>query len=456
MKKNDIIQLHIARHTHDGQGIAHLPDGRVCFVSGALAGEDCTVKLIKLGKRAAWGLAVSRSADAPERIQPDCPYFPKCGGCQLRHMSYDAELAAKKQHIIDVLHRIGGFDLTDFVILGANHTNSYRNKAIFPVGGTTEAPQIGFYRSRSHQIVDVSFCLLQHPAAALVRQTVLAWMTAHAVAPYDERTRCGLLRHLLVRTNQGGEVLVCLLGNGKALPHADALCAALRESVPRLRGVVFGQNTRHDNVILGERFETLWGDDALTETLCRLTYRIGIDAFFQINHAQTERLYALAADFAALTGGETLLDLYCGIGSIGLSMADRAARLIGVEVVETAVRNAAENAAANGIANAEFFCGDAGEIAESLAASGSRPDVIVFDPPRKGLSLEAIDAAVSMRPDRMVYVSCDPATFARDAKLLAERGYALADFAAADLFPRTKHVECVGLLAKKKNLYISK
>ena len=444
MKKNDIVQLHIARHTHDGQGIAHLPDGRVCFVSGALAGEDTAVKLLKLGKRAAWGLAVARKSDASERTPPDCPYFPKCGGCQLRHMSYEGELAAKKQHVADALHRIGGFEALDFVIFGAHHTNGYRNKAIFPIGGTAEAPQIGFYRARSHQIVDVNFCLLQHPAVALVRQVVLAWMTLHAVAPYDERTHHGLLRHLLVRTNQSGEVLVCLLANGKRLPHADTLCAALRESVPLLRGVVFGQNTRQDNVILGERFETLWGDDALTETLSGLTYRIGIDAFFQINHSQTERLYAIAADYAALTGGETLLDLYCGVGSIGLTMANKAARLIGVEVVEQAVLNARENARSNGVENAHFLCGDAGEVAAALLLKKSTPDVIVFDPPRKGLSLEALEAAVSMQPDRMVYVSCDPATFARDAKLLTDRGYRLTNLAAIDLFPRTKHVECVG------------
>ena len=444
MKKNDILHLNIARHTHDGQGIACLPDGRVCFVAGALAGEDTAVKLVKLGKRAAWGLAVSRQADAPVRITPDCPYYPKCGGCQTRHMSYEAELAAKHQHVADVLARIGGFSDIQFEILGAHHTNSYRNKAIFPIGGSVDAPQIGFYRARSHQIIDANFCLLQHPAAAIARQVVLAWMTAHAITPYNELTHQGLLRHLLVRSNQSGEVLVCLLANGKNLPHADTLCAALRESVPRLCGVVFGQNTRHDNVILGEHFETLWGDNALTETLCGLTYRIGIDAFFQINHAQTERLYSLAADYAALTGCETLLDLYCGVGSIGLTMADKAAMLIGVEVVEQAVSNARENARSNGVENAHFLCGDAGEVAAALVLKKNTPDVIVFDPPRKGLSLEALEAAVSMQPDRMVYVSCDPATFARDARLLAERNYALVDLAAVDLFPRTKHVECVG------------
>ena len=444
MKKNDILQLQIIRHTHDGQGIAYLPDGRVCFVAGALAGEDTAVKLLKLGKRAAWGLAVSRTADAPERIPLDCPYYPKCGGCQTRHMSYEAELAAKHQHVADVLARIGGFDDIQFEIFGAYHTNGYRNKAIFPIGGTPDAPQIGFYRARSHQIIDVNFCLLQHPAVALVRQVVLAWMTAHRIAPYNELTHHGLLRHLLVRTNQSGEVLVCLLANDKSLPHTDSLCAALQESVPRLRGVVFGQNTRHDNVILGESFQTLWGDDALTETLSGLTYRIGIDAFFQINHAQTQRLYAVAASYAALTGAETLLDLYCGVGSIGLTMANKAARLVGVEVVEQAVLNARENARSNGVENAHFLCGDAGEVAAALLLKKSTPDVIVFDPPRKGLSLEALDAAVSMAPNRMVYVSCDPATFARDARLLADRGYALTGLTAVDLFPRTKHIECVG------------
>lgn len=448
MKKNDILPITVQRHTQDGQGIAQLPDGRICFVAGALAGERGQMRLLKLGKSVAWGRMEQRENDSLARIVSDCPYYPTCGGCQTRHMSYEAECEAKQQHVADVLARIGGYAGLDFEIIGADYTARYRNKAIFPVGGTVEQPHIGFYRGRSHDVVDVADCLLQHPSTALVRQTVLDWIRRFRIAPYNEARHKGFLRHILMRSNRQGEMLVCLLGNGGELPHAAALCQMMAEAVPKLVGVVFGENRRKDNVILGERFTTLYGQAELRETLCGAQYRIGVNSFFQINPAQTELLYAKAAEYAQLSGRETVLDLYCGIGSIGLSMAQGAKRLIGVEIIEQAVENARENAESNGVDNASFFCGDAGDIAARFAASGEAPDVIIFDPPRKGLSQQAIDAALSMQPQRMVYVSCDPATFARDVKLFHTQGYALQKLCAVDLFPRTKHVECVGLLER--------
>lgn len=449
MRKNEILELEIERHTADGQGIAHLPDGRVCFVAGALAGEVCRVRLMKLGKTVAWGRVEERLSTSAERVESDCPYYPKCGGCQTRHMSYQAETAAKRQHVLDTLSRIGGISREDIVIFGSENTERYRNKAVFPIGGTVNAPMIGFYRERSHDLVDIADCLLQHPAATTARQVVLTWMKEEGIAPYDEGEKTGIARHLLVRTNCQDEALICLLCHCAVPPKSmAALAQKLTEEIAGFRGLVFGSNMRGDNVIFGDRFETISGADHITETLCGIEYKIGVNSFFQINRNQTEILYKKAAEYAALTEEEILLDLYCGIGSIGLSMAKHTKEIIGVEVVENAVKNARENAAENQIKNASFFCGDAGEIATRLVQEHRRPDVVVFDPPRKGLSLEAINAAVAMEPSRMVYVSCDPATFARDVRILREKGYELTELTAVDLFPRTKHVECVGRLIK--------
>lgn len=449
-EKNRIYRLTVDGYASDGAGVARL-DGQVVFVAGALRDEVCDVQLLKVGKSALWGKAVRVLTPSPARQESDCPHFPKCGGCQLRHMSYEEELELKRRRVEDALRRIGGVDCAVSVIYGAENTLRYRNKVQFPVSAGESAPKIGFYRARSHDVIDVPDCLLQPESAARLRNALRDWMVRFAVPAYDETAHRGLVRHLYVRTNAAGQSLCAVVANGRSLPREAELVAALRATEPGLAGIVLAVNEEATNVILGERYRTLWGQDTLEDVLCGLTFRISVPSFYQVNRAQTEVLYGKAAEFAALTGGETVLDLYCGIGTITLTMAKNAGRAIGAEMVPEAVRDAKENAARNGISNAEFLCADAGEAAAALAAEGVRPDVICVDPPRKGLSPAVIGAIADMAPGRIVYVSCDPGTLARDVKALEERGYRLRKAVAVDLFPRTHHVECVVLMSRVEN-----
>ena len=441
-----VLPLTVERYGSGGEGVAHLPDGMTCFVQGALRGERCLVRLDKVGRSCAWGTATEILSPSPARQVVDCPYFSACGGCSLRHMDYGEELSFKRQKVQDALTRIGGSDVVVETILGAADTTRYRNKVQFPVA---PGPAIGFYRARTHRVVDVEDCLLQSTDAAALRRAVKDWMVRYRVSSYDERAHKGLVRHVYVRTNAAGESLCCLVVNGTSLPHEDALVDALRQAVPTLVGVVLGVNQAKTNVILGERYRILWGTDTLEERLQGLTFRLSVPSFFQVNLAQTEVLYDQAVELAALTGSETVLDLYCGIGTISLTMARRAGRVIGAEVVPQAIEDAKANAARNGVTNAEFFCGDAGAVAGKLAQDGLRPQVICVDPPRKGLGPEVPAILAGMGPARIVYVSCDPATLARDLARFVPLGYSARTARAVDLFPRTPHVETVVLLCRQ-------
>lgn len=440
-----ILPLTIEGYGSDGEGVARLPSGMTCFVKGALKGETCRVRLVKEGRFCAWGEVVEVTVPSPARQEPDCPYFAGCGGCSLRHMTYEEELGFKKQKVQDALTRIGGADVSVSAIFGAGNTLRYRNKVQFPV---SPGPAIGFYQKRTHDVTDVEDCLLQPSAAANLRGAVKDWMERYSVTAYDERAHKGLVRHVYVRTNAAGESLCCLMINGSTLPHEAQLAASLRQAEPGLVGVVLGINEKKTNVILGDAYRTLWGQDYLEETLCGLSFRLSVPSFFQVNREQTEVLYGKALELAALTGSETVLDLYCGIGTISLALAKDASRVIGAEVVPEAIEDAKANARRNGVTNAEFFCGDAEDIAARLAVDGLKPDVITVDPPRKGLAPGVVDAIVQMNPGRVVYVSCDPATLARDVKRFTEQGYQPRTALAVDLFPRTSHVETVCLLWK--------
>ena len=443
-KKLPTLPLTVHGYDTDGQGVACLPDGMTCFVAGALKGETCLVQLDKVGRTCAWGHTVKVEVPSPARIESDCPYYVNCGGCAVRHMTYAEELEFKRQKVEDCLTRIGGCDTQISVIYGADNTLRYRNKVQFPISKNA----IGFYGKRTHQVTDVEDCLLQPLPAAQLRGTLKDFMSTHQVPAYDEKTGGGLLRHLYVRTNRAGESLCCVLVNGKTLPHEEELVAALRAVEPGLKGIVLGINEKKNNVILGDAYRKLWGEDFLMDTMCGLTFKLSVPSFYQVNTPQAERLYGLALDFAALTGEETAVDLYCGIGTITLCLAKRVRRVIGAEIVPEAIEDAKENAARNGLHNAEFFCGDAADIAAKLASDGVRPDLITLDPPRKGLSEDVIHSIAQMAPTRVVYISCDPATLARDVKRFSEQGYALQKAAAVDLFPRTAHVESVALLKK--------
>ena len=442
-REGQLCRLTIDGYDSGGAGVARL-DGQVVFVQGGIRGETCTVRLTHVGRTALWGAVAEVLTPSPARVAPDCPHFPRCGGCQLRHMSYAEELEAKRIKVSDALRRLGGAEIDLPPVLGAARPERYRNKAQFPVAKGA----IGFYRARSHEVIDVPDCLLQSEAAGRLRTAVKDWMTRYAVPAYDERAKTGLVRHVYVRTNRAGRSLCCLLVNGRGVPREAELIRALRDAEPGLAGVVLGVNQKHNNVILGDSYRTLWGEDALTDTLCGLTFRLSVPSVYQVNPDQTEVLYGKAVELAGLTGAETVLDLYCGIGTIGLAMARRARAVWGAEVVPEAVDDAVANAARNGITNARFLCADAGEAARRLAAEGVRPDVICVDPPRKGLAGDVVDTIADMAPDRVVYVSCDPATLGRDVKRFAGRGYVLRQAQAVDMFPRTQHVETVALLTR--------
>ena len=363
-------------------------------------------------------------------------------------MTYAEELEAKRQRVEDALRRIGGADLAVPVIHGAEETRRYRNKVQFPVG----KGGIGYYQGRTHKVVDVEDCLLQPGLDTVCRAAVKGWMGRFHIPAYDERAGKGLVRHLFLRTNSAGEALCCLVANGKSLPHEDELVGALRAAAPTVAGVVLSVNTGKTNVILGKEYRTLWGRDWLEEELCGHSFRLSAPSFFQVNRAQTEVLYRRAAEFAALTGTETVVELYCGIGTISLTLAEQAKQVIGVEVAPQAVDDAKENAHRNGLADrTRFECGDAAELAAKLEAEGIRPHVVAVDPPRKGLAPEVVDTIARMTPDRVVYVSCDPATLARDVERFGERGYRPVRAEAVDLFPRTAHVETIVLLQRENS-----
>lgn len=444
LQKNQLHTVTITGYSEEGLGVARI-DGRVIFVHGGVRGETCSIRILKLLKNVAFARVEEILEGAPGRQVPDCPHYPACGGCDFRHLTYEEELEAKRQRVEDALRRIGGADVTVTEILASPQTEGYRNKSQFPVSPEGLA---GFYRARTHQVIPASDCLLQSPQAGAIARAVEDYLRENGVAAYDEERHEGLLRHIFVRTNAAGQVLVCLIVNGDRLPREEDLIRRVRGACPDTVGVVLSANTRRTNVVLGDRYRTLWGQDYLEDTLCGITFRLAIPAFYQVNRRQAERLYEKALELAELTGEETVLDLYCGAGTITLVMARKAKRAIGAEIVPEAVENARENALRNGITNAEFFCGDAAAVAEKLAAEKLRPDVVVVDPPRKGLEESVIVSIADMAPQRVVYVSCDPGTLARDVKRFRERGYTLQKAVAADLFPRTKHVETVVLLSK--------
>ena len=445
LEKNNIYTARIEGYSSEGLGIARI-DGQVVFVHGAVRGELCRILVMKVLKNAAFGKVTELLEPSPERREPDCPYYGRCGGCDFRHLSYREELWAKRQRVQDALTRLGGSDVEVEEILGAADPLYYRNKSQYPVS----AGKVGFYRARTHDVVDIERCLIQKPQADAAAAALRDYMRDFAVPSYDEKTGRGLLRHLYVRTNRRGESLVCVLANGERLPHEEELVGRLRRAVPDCVGVVLGVNTRRGNTILGERYRTLWGADTLEDELCGLTFRLSVPSFYQVNRDQAEVLYRKAVEYAGLTGGELVVDLYCGAGTITQVMAGGAGRVIGAEIVPEAIEDARENARRNGIENVEFFCGDAAQLAADFAGRGLRPDVICVDPPRKGLAPEVIAAAAQMAPQRVVYVSCDPGTLGRDVKRFAEYGYRVQRAAACDLFPGTRHVETVVLLSHKK------
>ena len=459
LQKNQLIELTVTGVTGEGNGVARYvaeeypAPGFVVFVPGTAIGDRLVCRILKVQKNCAFGKIEELLEKSPDRKETqDCPAYGKCGGCNWRHVTYEAECRYKHAWVQDTIHRVGGIDAPVLPLMGGVRANRYRNKAQFPVApGPDGRPMIGFYAPRSHRIIPCRDCKLQPKGYAAVLEAVERWMVENHVPAYDETTHTGLVRHIYIRQAAvTGEMMVCIVCKERNLPVEDALVSLLVEAAPQMVSLSVNINPDKTNVILGKRTVTLWGADSIVDRLCGLHFRLSPHSFYQVNHAQTERLYRLAAQAAALTGKETLLDLYCGTGTIGLSMAHTAGAVIGVEVVEAAVGDAKKNATANRIRNARFICADASKAAAQLAAEGTQVDVVVLDPPRKGCSPDLIDTVAGMNPERVVYVSCDPATLARDLKLFAEKGYHTEWVQPVDLFPRTAHCENVVRLSKQK------
>lgn len=454
LAKNQMIDLTVTAMSAEGNGIGRAKDGMAVFVPFTAVGDVIRCRIVKVQKTMAFGIVdaiVTSSNDRAAHVE--CAAFGKCGGCTYCHITYEAELRYKWQRVADALARIGGMDIKPEPIIGCDSPDRYRNKAQYPVTAGENGAKIGFYAARSHRIIDQRDCLLQPECFATVLQTVDAWIKAADVPLYDESTNSGLLRHIYIRQGTAsGELMVCLVCTSGKLPQTDRLVESLKQALPNLSSVMVNLNRRDTNVVLGDSSFCLYGNPYITDTLCGMTFRLSPLSFYQVNRDQAERLYQKAAEEAELRGTETLLDLYCGTGTIGLSMAGKAKTLIGVEVVEQAVEDARLNAQENGVKNARFIAADAAKAAAQLEREGIRPDVVIVDPPRKGCDESLIDTVSRMSPDRIVYVSCDPATLARDLKRFAGRGYRTLRVTPVDMFPRTAHVETVACLTRKEKL----
>ena len=453
LQKNQILTLRIERLSSDGSGVAHSADGEAVFVPGTAPGDEARVRIVKDCGRYAFGILDELLTPSPDRIPVDCPVAGPCGGCSLRHLDYAAELRAKQESVLDAFRRIGGLEVPVLDILPSPEVDRYRNKVQFPVGvDKNGVPCIGFYAGRTHRIVPCPDCKLQPGVLNEIGNALCAFFAQQGIRPYDEQSGKGLVRHIFLRRGaHSGQIMVCLVCTRAKLPHAEQLCTALREQFPAISTILLNVNAKNTNVILGGENHILYGPGYIEDTLCGVPVRLGPLSFYQVNTLAAERLYGVAAQYAQLTSDDALLDLYCGMGTIGLSMADQCRELIGVEIVPEAIESAKANAARMGeavAAKSRFFCADAGQAATQLAAEGLHPDIVMLDPPRKGCDEATLSAVVRMAPRRVVYVSCNPATAARDAAWLEKNGYHAEKVQPVDLFPRTKHVECVIALSK--------
>ena len=449
IKKNDIIKLEVTSAISEGSGVGRTEDGIAVFVPMTAVGDTVSARILKVKKTYAFGKTEELLTPSPSRVEPDCPQYAQCGGCVWRHISYAEELKVKRQKVVDAVRRIGGINAEIKPIIGSERTERYRNKAQFPVGAGKNGAAIGFYAFHSHRIVDCSDCALQPECFKTAVDVTREFIKITGTEPYDEQTGRGKLRHIYLRLGEvTDELMVCYVVNGNGLKQEDLLIKMLKEALPNLKTVIFNSNREKTNVILGRKNRTAYGSGTISDELCSMKFKISPFSFWQVNRTQAERLYEKAREYAGLSGGETLFDLYCGTGTIGLTMAKDCGQLIGVEIIDDAVNDARENAAANGVGNARFICADAPEAAKKLKQEGIAPDVVILDPPRKGCGEELVKTVGEMNPKRVVYVSCDPATLARDLKVFEQNGYKTIEITPVDMFPRTSHVETVTLIIR--------
>jgi len=439
VEKDKNYRITITGMNHDGQGVGRV-DGFTVFVDDALEGEEVLVRITKVSKSYSVGQLVKIINPSPDRIKPFCPSFEKCGGCSLQHMSMDAQLRFKTNLVKESIKRIG--KLENVVIhdaIGMKDSFYYRNKAQYPVGIGGDKPIAGFYARRSHEIVECTGCGIQNKTSDRIKDIISEFIYKNNIAPYDETKGTGLVRHIMTRQGfKTGETMVVLVINGQDFPHKDKLVQELIQKEPSVKSIFLNINTKNTNIIMGQENIKIYGEDFITEYIEDLKFRISPLAFFQVNPVQTEVLYGKALEYANLTGNEVVYDLYCGTGTISLFLARKAKKVYGIEVVEDAIRDAVKNAEINGISNAEFIVGEAEKVELTQKA-----DVVVLDPPRKGCDEKLLATLVDMEPKRIVYVSCNPATLARDLKYLSENGFSVLEVQPVDMFPHTAHVECV-------------
>ena len=449
IEKNKIYTAECLSLGSEGEGIVKI-DGFTVFVNGMLPGEKGKILIVKVKKSFGYGKLTELIEPSPERTVPPCPYYKTCGGCSIQHMSYKAQLEFKRNKVRDCVERIGGIFGAEYPeTIGMDEPWRYRNKAQYPVGKDRDGKTvIGFYAPRSHRITDIDGCMLQMDGSEKIIEITRKYIEKYNVPVYDETAHSGLLRHVITRTSRStGEMMVTFVINGKNLPHSGELIEELRKT-GYVASVALNINREKTNAILGDKSLTLWGKDTIRDEIGGVKFDISSLSFYQVNPVQTEKLYGLAIDAAGLTGRETVIDVYCGIGTISLLAAKKAKTVHGIEIVERAVEDAKANAVINGIENASFEAGKAEDILPKMYADGTRADVIFVDPPRKGLEPSVIEAVCGMEPDRIVYVSCDPATLARDLKMFAQRGYGTGKINTVDMFCQTGHVETVVLLSK--------
>ncbi|GAC44099.1 methyltransferase [Paenibacillus popilliae ATCC 14706] len=450
----DIIGL-----THDGEGVGRA-DGFTLFVSGALPGEQVRALVLKVKKQYGYAKVLERLIDSPYRVELEHP-ANAYGGCQLQHLDYGEQLRWKRQHVVDVLERIGKFEVEHgaetrvsdgqppikvLPVIGMEYPWRYRNKSQMPIGTDPQTGELigGYFAKASHRIIDTDVSLLQHKRNDKAMRAVKRIARKYGIAPYNEETHTGLLRHVIMRVGfRTDEQMITLVTNGEGLPHEAEIVAELVEALPQLTSICLNMNTKRTNVIMGDKTRILWGSEYITDDIGDIAFKISARSFYQVNPVQTEVLYEKAVEYAGLSGQETVIDAYCGIGTISLFLARRAKRVLGVEIVEEAIADAHRNAELNGITNAEFAVGAAEDVIPQWKERGLAPDVIVVDPPRKGCDPALLDTMLAMRPERIVYVSCNPSTLARDMRVLADGGYTMVEVQPVDMFPQTAHVEVV-------------
>lgn len=456
MNKNDIIELNIEKTSSDGRGIGYV-DGKICFVHGCLENETVLAKIYTVHKSYMTAGVTEIITPSPYRMQDYCPHSELCGGCPLSHIKYDKQKEIKRQHVVDTLSRIGGIENADSLTtdtIGMEKPQAYRNKMVFPIGEKDGHVIGGFYASRSHDVVKLNSCCVGESCAVDILNTVTDFMNEEKISPYCERTHRGTIRRVFVRTGyHSRELMIVISSASEKIKNIETLVEKLisqNYGEYNLKSIILNINTAKNNLVLGAKNITLWGKDTISDSILGLEFSISPHSFFQVNPQQTEKLYQKALELADIDESKTVLDIYCGIGTISLCAAKSAKKVIGVEIVPQAIDDANKNAKKNNLNNTEFYCGEAEELVPKLINKGERPDIVIIDPPRKGSDEKTLSAIVKASPERISYVSCNPATLARDAKFLTENGYELTSATPVDMFPFTEHIESVAKFERSK------